>query len=253
MDCGGLIGADNLVIISGHAYGEAAVFVAADRENGDPGGIAPPAGLSAGPEKAGLGLPRTLGCQHEIEAGVDGGVQLLHNVYADALRGAVEEIPLLGIQQKNAVALLSCGLLFRDGEKDLTVDQRGIAHLRFFQGQGYVGPPQAVRPQGDAHRSDLPELGQKSVVRAVPGGQHHRPLPHHQHGLHHGGFRQGALPKVVEQVIRPAAAEIGGLRRQKAPAAGNVFQVGAVPGEMAHDVVIHRLSGFGQLSILPVH
>ena len=54
---------------------------------------------------------------------MDGGVQPLRRVHPDALGRAVEEIPLLGVQQQDAVVVLGGGLFLRDGEKDLAVDE----------------------------------------------------------------------------------------------------------------------------------
>lgn len=182
---------------------------------------------------------------------MDGGVQPLHRVHPDALGRAVEEIPLLGVQQQDAVVVLGGGLFLRDGEKDLAVDEGGVAHLRLGLDQGHIGPPRPVPPQLDVHRPDPAQHGKGGVIRLPAGGQRHLSPAQRQHGLHHHRLGQGVLPQVVEQAVLPAAVEIGPLRRQKAGAAGDILQVGAVPGEMAHDIVVHRLGGLGQLAVLP--
>ena len=183
---------------------------------------------------------------------MDGGVQLIHRVHPDALLGAVEEEPLRRVQHQDAVGGIGGGLPLGDGEEHLPVDQGGVAQLLFLQEQGHIGPPRPVRPQGDTHLPDLPDGGQEGVVGTVPGGQHYRPLPQHQHQLHHDGFGQGAFPQVAEQLLRPAAGEIVRLRPQEARPRRDVFQVGAVPDKVAQDVVVHRLGGLGELAVLPV-
>ncbi len=184
---------------------------------------------------------------------MDRRVQLLHRVHPNALRGAVEKVPLLTVQHQDAVTVLGGGLFLRDGEKDLPVDEGGVAHLRFGLNQGHIGPVCLVQPQLDVHRPDPAQHSQGNIIRFPAGGQLHLPLAQHQHGLHHDGFGQGAFPQMVEQAVCPAAAEIRLLRRQKAGAAGDVFQVGTIPGKVAHDVIVHRLGGFGQLAVLSVH
>lgn len=180
-----------------------------------------------------------------------GGVQAVHGVHPDARRGAVEKVALLHVQHQDAVALLGGGLPLRDGEEDLRVHERGVAHLLLLQGQGHVGPRSAILPKGYLHLAGPAQDGQTGVIRPAAGGPRHPPPAQHQHGLHHDRLGQGALPQVVEQAVRLAAAEIKLLRRQKRRAAGDILQVGAIPGEMPHDIVVHRLGGFGQLAVLP--
>ena len=76
-----------------------------------------------------------------------GGIQAVHGVHPDARRDAVEKVALLHVQHQDAVALLGGGLPLRDGEEDLRVHERGVAHLLLLQGQGHVGPRSAILPK----------------------------------------------------------------------------------------------------------